>query len=344
MKKLLLICFLLTIFFVITIGANADKYMWNAGTTGEGTTNYIMIGSLCETINTYAGKDIFMTPIAYTTSLMGLKGFDQKEVDSMYINSPMLEQLINKAGVFSPETYKWSTPYTQMMWYNFADGFFLIRKEDEDKIKSWSDLANRPVFPQRRGTAWYSNMEDMLGPGGLNIWDTLDIKTFDLSHCADALKLKQVDAVIGYSAGGALAGFVQETLSRTDSVILAPTPEEIEKIVKGISYASAVTMTPESYGQDVGLTKTVKMPCVPNVYLVSPDVPEEIVYQVIKTAFENATEMVKVAAQWRLFAGDPWGLNLPYLMKYKKMGVPIHPGALRYFRELGHNTKLLGLE
>ncbi len=343
MKRLLLICFLLTIFLVTIIGANA-QYMWNAGTTGEGTTNYVMIGVLSEIINTYSGNDIFMTPIAYTKSLVGLKGFDQKEVDSMYINSSMLEKLINKAGVFSPETYKWSTPYTQMMWYNFPDGFFLIRKEDADEIKSWSDLANRSVFPQRRGTAWYSTMEAIFGPDGLDIWDTLDIKTFDLSHCADALKLKQVDAVIGYSAGGALAGFVQETISRTDSVILAPTPEELEKIVKGISYISEITMTPESYGQDVGLTKNVKMPSVPNVLIVNPDVPEEIVYQAIKTAFENATEMAKVAAQWRLFAGDPWELNLPYLMKYKKMGVPIHPGALRYFRELGHNTKLLGLE
>lgn len=343
MKKLLLICFLLTIFLVITIGANAI-YMWNAGTTGEGSTGFVSIGVLSETINTFAGNDIFMTPIAYTKSLVGLKGFDQKEVVSMYASSQQFDQVINKEGPFNPETYKWSAPYTQMMWMYDLDYFFVIRKNDADKIKSWSDLANRPVFPQMRGTGTYELIKVMLGPDGLNIWDTIDEKAFEYSHAADALKLKEVDAVCSYSAGGKIVGWTQEVLARTDSVILAPTPEELEKIVKAAEFIFPATMSPEEYGQDVGLTKTIKNPALGFVYIVDPDVPEEIVYQVVKAAFENATEMAKSASVWGKFAKDPWGYNLPYLMKYKKMGAPIHPGALRYFRELGHNTKLLGLE
>lgn len=344
MKKLLLICFLLTIFFVITIGANATTYMWSAGTTSEGSTGYVSIGVLCEAINTFIGDDIFMTPISYTKSLVGLKGFDQKEVVSMFASSQQLSQVIDKEGPFSPETYKWSSPYTQMLWMYDLDYFFIIRKEDADKIKSWSDLANRPVYPYSRGTGTYELIKVMFGPDALNIWDTIDEKAFERSHAADALKLKEVDAVCAYSAGGEIVGWAQEVLARTDSVILAPTTEEIEKIDRAAKFIFPVTITPESYGQDVGLTKTIKNPALGFVYIVDPDVPEEIVYQVVKATFENGTEMAKSAAVWENFSKDPWGYNLPYLMKYKKMGVPIHPGALRYFRELGHDTKLLGLE
>ena len=343
MKKFLLICFLLTIFLVLVIGANA-KYMWNAGTTGEGTNGFVSIGVLSETVNTFAGNDIFMTPIGYTTSLVGLKGFDQKEVVSMFATSQLFEQVINKEGPFIPETYKWSAPYTQMMWMYDQNNFFIIRKEDADKIKSWSDLANRPVFPQMRGTGTYELVKVMLGADGLNIWDTIDDKTFETSHTADALKLKEIDAISAYSIGGNIVGWAQEVLTRVDSVILAPTPEELEKIVKGIGFLSPATISPEGFGQDVGLTKTIKIPVLGLLYIVDPDVPEEIVYQAVKAAFENATEMAKSTALWGEFAKDPWGYNLPYLIKYKKMGVPIHPGVLRYFRELGHNTKLLGLE
>ena len=345
MKKLLLICFLLTIFLVITIGANADKYMWNAGTTQEGTTVFVITGILSECINTYAGKDIFMTPIAYTKSLVALKGFDQKEVVSMSVTIQQFEQLINKEGPFSPETYKWSAPYMQLMWVYEQDHFCLIRREDADKIKSYSDLANKSVFPQMRGTGAYELWQTMLGPSSLNIWDTIDEVTFEMGHAGDALKLKEVDVIIAYSCGGDIVGYAQEALAKNDLVILSPTPEEMEKILKvcGFLYPSTVNVE-EHFGQDIGLTKTITIPAWSTLYMVDPDVPEEIVYQVVKTAFEHATEMAKSAVVWRIFAEDPWEYNLPFLLKYKKMGVPIHPGVLRYFRELGHDTKLLGLE
>ncbi len=343
MKKLLLICFLVTILLVITIGANAT-YMWNAGTTGEGSTGFVSIGILSETITTHTNNDIFMTPIAYTKSLVGLKGFDQKEVVSMYASSQQFKQVIKKTGPFSPETYKWTAPYAQMMWMYDLDYFFVIRKEDADKIKTWSDLANRPVFPQMRGTGTYELIKVMLGADALNIWDTIDEKAFEYSHAADALKLKEVDAICSYSAGGKIVGWTQEVLARTDSVILAPTPEELEKIIKAVDFIFPATMGPDAYGQDVGLTKTITNPALGFVYIVDPDLPEEIVYQAVKVAFEKGAEMARSAAVWGKFAEDAWGYNLPYLMKYTKMGAPIHPGALRYFRELGHNTKLLGLE
>jgi len=343
MKKLLLICFLLTIFLVITIGANA-KYMWNAGTTGETSIGFVSIGVLSEIVNTFAGNDIFMSPIAHTTSMVGLKGFDQKNVVSMYASSQQFDQIINEEGPFSPENYKWSAPYTQMFWMYDLDYFFIIRKEDADKIKSWSDLANRPVFPQMRGTGTYELIKVMLGPDGLNIWDTLDEKTLDSAAAADALKLKMIDAACAYSSGGQVVNWGQTVLARGDSVILPPTPEELEKIVKAADFIIPATMSPEAYGRDVGLTKTIKNPAIGYVFIVDPDVPEEIVYQVVKAAFEHATEMAETATIWGKFAKDPWGYNLPYLMKYKKMGAAIHPGALRYFRELGHNTKMLGLE
>ncbi len=343
MKKLLLICVLLTIFLGVTIGANA-VFMWNAGTTREGSTGFVTIGILSETVTTFAGEHIFMNPIAYTKSLVGLKGFDKKEVVSMYASSQQLLQITNKLGPFSPELYKWTAPYAQMFWMYDLDYFFLIRREDADKIKSWSDLANKSVWPNTQGSGTHELVKVMLGPDGLNIYDTIDEKAIDISQIADALKLGIVDALAVFSGGGQIVSLGLDVLARTDSVILAPTPEELEKILPTAEYIFPATMSPDAYGQDVGLTETITNPALGFVYIVSPDVSEEIVYQAVKVAFEKGAEMAKTAVTWAKFAEDPWGYNLPYLQKYKKMGVPIHPGALRYFRELGHDTKMLGLE
>ena len=343
MKKILLICFLVSIFLGITIGGNATtKYMWNTGSCKEGSSAYTAIGILSEVVNTYAGDYVFMTPIPYSKSLVGLRGFDQKEVVSMVGSSMQFDQIINKWGPFSPDVYKWTAPYVQMMWMYDLDYALLIRKKDADKIKSWSDLAYRPIFPQMFGTGGYEFMKMAFGPDGLNIWDTIDKKAFQRTHCADALKLGEVDAVFAYGAGGNWVAFVQEVLARVDCVFLCPTPEELEKITKSYKYIFPVEVT--LGGQDLGYTKTVKFPALGYVYMVDPNVSEEIVYQVTKVVFERAEEMAESTPIWENFSKDPFGYNLPYLLQYKKLGVPIHPGVLRYFRELGHDTKALGLE
>jgi len=344
MKKLLLICFLLIVLLGTTMGTNAQKYMWNAGTVGEGSMAYVWVGILCEIVNNYEGDDIFMTPIPYTNSMAGLKGFDQKEVNSSLGNSQVISNIINKEGPFSPETYKWSAPFSQMLWVYEQDFFFLIREEDADEIKSWSDLANKKVFPNMIGTGAYEILKLIAGPKGLNIWDTIDIKAFDYSHAADALKLKEVDAVLAYSTAGGIVSWAQEVVLRTDCVMLSPTPEELEKMIKGNEFIFPLTISLELPEQEVGLTETIKNPGLAFILICQADEPEEIVYKVVKTAFEKAMEMAKLVKIWEKFSKDPWELNIQFLKKFKNMGVPIHPGALRYFRELGHDTKALGLE
>lgn len=345
MRKLLLILLLITIFLVLAIGVNAEKYMWQAGTTAEGTNWYVIIGVLSEAVNNYAGDYVYMTPIGYTKSTVGLKGFDQHGVVSMYSAGIQFVDLIRKEGVFSPELYKWSRPFNQMLWVYDLDFFFLIRREDADKIKSWSDLANKRVWARARGTTSFEAIKSALGPNGLNIWDTINIKAFERSHAADALKLKEVDAILAMGPPGGLISYAEEAISRTDCVVLGPTPEELEKILNNNEFFSSATRDSEAFGdRDVGLTKPIQTTAISQIIIVSPDVPEESVYQVVKVVSEHATEMAQTTALWGKFAKDSWEYDLPLLAKYKKMGVPIHPGTLRYLRELGYDTKLLGLE
>jgi len=342
MKKLLIFCFLISIFLSTTIGVDAARFMWSAGTTAEGTTSYLAIGTLSELVTTYAGNDIFMTPIGYTGSLAGLKGFDRKEVDSMYASTQQFDQIINKWGPFSPDTYKWTAPVSQFLWMYDFTFWFLIRKKDADKIKSWSDLANRPVYLQMRGSGTYELNKVMFGPEALNMWDTLDVKDFHYSHAADALKMKEVDAICGCAIGGLAGGWVNEVVTKNDCVLLVPSSKELQKI-KNIDFISASEISPKEYGI-FGLTNTAEAPALGYAYLVRQDLPEEIVYKAIKVIFEKAGEMSKTLPLWSKFSEDPWGFNLPYLIKYKKLGAPVHPGVLRYFKELGHDTKMLGLE
>jgi len=346
-KKILWSSFLIITILMTTFSSNA-VYFWSAGVTQEGSITYPLIGSLCEIANTYVGDVVYMTPIAYTKSVAGLKGYDQGEVVSMYASSQQLEQVFTKTDIFGPPDYEWKTPITQMMWMYDSEYFFIIRKEDEDKIKCWNDLVGKTVYLHMVGTGTRDFFNLTLGPDGLDIIDKMDVKGFDMSHAADALKLGEVDAVAGNSAGGKLIAWNTEVLGRVDCSLVFPTAEELQKAIKNFHYIYTVEIPPDAWSEEVkaicNFTEPKIVPAFGYVYIVNPEVPEEVVYSVVKAAFEHADEMAAVAPIWQKFAMDPFGYNLPFLQTYKDFGVPIHPGVLRYLKELGHDTIKLGLE
>ena len=65
---------------------------------------------------------------------------------------------------------------------------------------------------------------------------------------------------------------------------------------------------------------------VPNFVVGRADLPDDLVYQLVKATFENQPRLVKVTSA----AGDTLPQNV-----LKDTFLPLHPGALRYYREIG---------
>jgi hypothetical protein len=65
---------------------------------------------------------------------------------------------------------------------------------------------------------------------------------------------------------------------------------------------------------------------VPNFVIGRADLPDDLVHQLVKTVFENQPRLVKVTAA----ASETLPQNV-----VKDTFLPLHPGALRYYREIG---------
>ncbi|MCB1387532.1 MAG: TAXI family TRAP transporter solute-binding subunit [Rhodobacteraceae bacterium] len=64
------------------------------------------------------------------------------------------------------------------------------------------------------------------------------------------------------------------------------------------------------------------------VLIANASVPEETAYQITRTLIEHATEMGEAHAAWRAFVPEnAW--------RPENVGIPLHPGAARYYRERG---------
>src|SRR5262249_55647293 len=106
-------------------------------------------------------------------------------------------------------------------------------------------------------------------------------------------------------------------------VFASLTPEEIEAIRKAIP---EVTISQISSGVYTSLDKTYTTVGLYSFAIGRDDLPDELVYQLIKAVFENQPRLVKATSA----ASETVPQNAA-----KDTFLPFHPGAVRYYREIG---------
>lgn len=76
-----------------------------------------------------------------------------------------------------------------------------------------------------------------------------------------------------------------------------------------------------------GITKPTNLIAFDMVLITNAKVPDEVVYRVAKALHDNKQDLVATF--------PPFGLFQPQNMAKALKGVPMHPGAVRYYKEIG---------
>lgn len=188
----------------------------------------------------------------------------------------------------------------------------------DSPIKSWKDMDAKRVHLGARASATALTNEE--------IFRVLDIKSkFVFStptEAVDMVKDRRVEAM-AYGVGAPWSGIMD--ISKDIQIRLIPMkPEEQEKVAKTLPYLSPSVMPLKTYSFQNEDYPTVST--YPNL-IVRPDLSEDLVYKLTKVAWEHWDEVVKAvpAAKWV----SPKDIV--------NMVAPIHPGGVKYYRELGIN-------
>jgi TRAP transporter TAXI family solute receptor len=134
-------------------------------------------------------------------------------------------------------------------------------------------------------------------------------------------------APTGY-AGGVVAELLGGSSGGDDHIqLLDPLVPLIEAEIESAIVAdpSFATYTLRS-GIYEGMAEPVLTISTPNVLIVHADMDEELAYQVTKTIYDHVDELIAIHPA----ANDT---NVEFAMD--STPIPLHPGALRYFEEVG---------
>ena len=107
-----------------------------------------------------------------------------------------------------------------------------------------------------------------------------------------------------------------------DIRILSMTPEVVEQMVALYGYSPA-TIPANSYE---GQTEDVASTAQHFVFFTHKDASEDLVYAMTKLTFENKSDLVAAHAIFKA---------LDVAMGPRNFPIPLHPGALKYYREVG---------
>lgn len=127
---------------------------------------------------------------------------------------------------------------------------------------------------------------------------------------------------------GLPAAVITEMAMGRPSVLLSLSDELIDYCAKTygtVSRDSGLTQIPgNTYA---GMSGTTPALCHSTEILVNPKVPEDVVYALTKVLNENKGFLVQLGAGYKVFDPKNAGTTVQ---------VPLHPGALRYYKEAGY--------
>ena len=192
-------------------------------------------------------------------------------------------------------------------------------------IKNIRDLKGKKVNIGNHGSGNRQNAIDALTAAGIDYTKDLEAKSTKASDAAGLLQDNRIDAFF-YTVGHP-AGAIKMATTGARKVIIADITN-IDSLLKKFPYYTHASI-PMKYYHGARNEKDVDTFNVKATLVTSAKIPDDIVYAVTKEVFDNLEEFKKLHPAYTSLTREDMLTHL---------SAPIHPGAMRYFNEVGLKT------
>ena len=279
--------------------------------TGSGTGTYFAFGGvIADTVNN--STDTQVTVISSNGSQANIEALQAGDGNIAFVQSDVMAYGYNGTRLFS-ETGAVTDFSTVAAMYMEQVQIVTL----DPSIKSVADLAGKRVSIGATGSGVYYNAVDILGVYGLTEDDI--IPTFhNFSETIDALQDGEIDA--GFVVAGAPTNAVTSLTSNNDAYLVSLDDEHINTLLASSPYYTKNTIGSEVYGtpEDVATVG------ISAVLIARDDASDDDIYNLISAIFNNLSTIDYSKTK---------EMSLDFAVSITD--VPYHPGAARYFNEMG---------
>lgn len=199
--------------------------------------------------------------------------------------------------------------------------FTVVARADAG-IKTFDDMKGKRVNIGNPGSGQRGTIEVLMKEMGWTQDDFGQVSELKAAEQSKALCDNKIDAMV-YTVGHP-SGSIQEATTACDSVLVTVDNAASKSLIEKNDYYRTATIPGGMYR---GNDSDVKTFGVGATFVSSTEVPEEVIYNVVKAVFENFDDFRRL---------HPAFANLKKEEMVKDgLSAPLHPGAAKYYKEAG---------
>ncbi len=199
-----------------------------------------------------------------------------------------------------------------------------VKKDSEYKTLADLKGARGPVgFTNQKVLTAVTNAA--LAPGGISLDDIKGVQVSNIITNVNAFKEGRTDFFV-FALGGPP---IREADAAVGGVRALVVPKETPEVISAIKAKVPVAYLRHEKPSkaNVGLLEPGYLVSYGVNIFASTKTPDDVVYKLVKAMHENAEEFGKVFPPLRLFKADAMAQEIE--------GVEYHPGAMKYYKEIG---------
>lgn len=197
----------------------------------------------------------------------------------------------------------------------------LVAAEDST-IRSLKDLKGKRVNLGSAGSGQRGNAQDILTAAGFNLDKDLHAEALQPAEAPKMLQDERIDAFF-YTVGHPNGAITESTAGRRKVRLVSITG--MDDLIKKFPFYTMATIPRKLYPSAVN-TEDVKSIGVRATLITTEKIPEDVVYLMTKTIVENLDTFKSLHPAFQQFTREDF---------VGGMTAPLHPGALKYFKEIG---------
>jgi TRAP transporter TAXI family solute receptor len=296
----------------------AEQRFISIGTGGLTGVYYPTGGAICRLINKSRKEHGIRCSVESTSgSIFNLNTIAAEELDFGVVQSDWQYHAYHGSSKFSKQG---ANKDLRAVFSIHSEPFTLIARK-ESGVEAFTDLKDKRVNIGNPGSGQRGTMEVMMSKHG---WSKQDFKLaseLKATEQARALCDNKIDAMV-YVVGHPNAS-IKEAATACDTRLVSVSGEVVEELIHANPYYAAATIPGGMYR---GSESEIKTFGVKATLVTSEKVEDEVVYQLVKTVFDNLDKFRKLHPAFEYLQAE---------QMLEGNTAPFHKGALRYYKEKG---------
>ncbi|MDP3534384.1 MAG: TAXI family TRAP transporter solute-binding subunit [Halomonas sp.] len=299
---------------MLAVALPASAQQLSIATGGTGGVYYPIGGGFAEMINNHIeGAQATAEVTGASVENMGL--IMRGDADLALVLADTAYQAYTGTGDFESRQIE----NTRALASVYPNAVQLVTLADSD-IHSIADLAGKRVSVGAPGSGTELNARAVLEANGVSYSDFTP-QRLNFNETADAIRDGDIDA--GFWSVGPPTSSILNLAATRDIRLIGLSDEEIANAQEAEAVFAPYELAAGMYD---GMDEAVQTIGIPNVLVVNADMDEELAYQLTHLLFENTDELIAV---------HPAANDTTVEFTMSSTPVPLHPGAIRYFEEVG---------